>query len=57
MKDNMIEFLAALTSGSFVYTFLTTRGMASKSDISKLVERVDKIYELLLEKQKDEACK
>ncbi len=49
----MSEALFALVSGSYVYTFLSTRNAAKKADIDKLQDRVDKIYEILLELKKN----
>lgn len=44
----MTEWLFALITGSYVYTFASTLRVARKSDVDKLQERIDRIYELLL---------
>lgn len=36
-----------LVTGSYGYTFLTTRKTASQESVDRLQERIDKVYELL----------
>lgn len=49
IPNKMLELLYALTSGSYIYTFLATKNVSRKSDIDILQKRVDEIYKILLD--------